>query len=706
MNFFHELKRRNVFRVAIMYLVAAWLIIQIASTLAPALLLPEWTTRLVTLLLMIGFPVALIFAWAFELTPEGMKRTKEVDIDESITHHTGKKLEYGIIGILAIAVAFLLLRPSEVTESPILTANATPSIAVLPFEDFSPDKDQEYFSKGIAEEILNLLAKTNNMKVAARTSSFAFYGSEEDIRNIGQKLDVSTVLEGSIRKAGGTLRITAQLINVNDGYHIWSETYDRDMSDIFAVQDEIAASILTSLKVHLLGEEAQATATLKADVDAYNHYLIGKERMAGQTMADFIAANAKFEEAIAIDPDFASARVHQVLAMLEIERLSEWDKKTEASKKTDSIANMHLKRSLELAPNLPQVHAIKALYDLRRYNYDDAKVYFDRALQLNPNYAQAYLWRADLHFSLNNFKAMLADREKAYALDPMSLEISRELAFDYRSFGRQEDANRIIDRMFELRPHDQSAYRAYITNFSAHAQFVEAIKATKEGLKHHPDDPWLKDMEAWMLFYIGDYEAALTKGYDYIELDYGHLMGWPEEAVSKLQDILKGPHRESYFYAAIDYYRFKGDKDQLSAILKESIAHADKLNYPWKTNCSFKFIEAIQYTGIDADISQAIEECRNRTDNQVKYGYLCPCSLYTLVAFAIIDGRPDDAVSRAYEWLAQGDYMPGMENSAILSHLKSHDEYEELLHLNQRNFERQNTLYWATVANKSPSDGG
>ena len=259
MSFIAELKRRNVFRVAVAYGIVAWLLIEVAHTAFPTLQLPDWAPTLVTVLVIMGFPVALVIAWAFELTPEGIKRETAVDSADSITHQTGRKLDFIIIGVLAVAVVYFAVdkfvletEPEPVAEGTEQVPAAEPvarerSIAVLPFVNMSSDPEQEYFSDGLSEEILNLLAKIPELKVIGRTSSFAFKGQNQDLRGIGQALGVNTVLEGSVRKSGERVRITAQLIDVSDGAHIWSESYDRTLTDIFAVQDNVAASIIDAL---------------------------------------------------------------------------------------------------------------------------------------------------------------------------------------------------------------------------------------------------------------------------------------------------------------------------------------------------------------------------------------------------------------------------------------------------------------------------
>jgi len=324
-SFWNELKRRNVVRVAVAYVLVAWVGLQVVDFALEIISAPHWILQISALLAAIGFPAVLVFAWVYEVTPEGVKRETEVDRSKSIAPQTGRKLDRAIIGILVLVVITLCVRlfimPGVTPSAPVAENAGGASIAVLPFEDYSENKDQEYFSKGIAEEILNLLAKTNSLRVAARTSSFAFASDDTDIRDIGRKLDVATVLEGSVRKAGPTIRITAQLIDVDSGYHLWSETYDRDFTDIFRIQDEIAASIIGSLKEHLLGvDDVAVVSERSANVDAYSAYLIGRERMALRTREDIVAGREQFEVALAIDPDFAPAHVQLAHAWLLLEQ--------------------------------------------------------------------------------------------------------------------------------------------------------------------------------------------------------------------------------------------------------------------------------------------------------------------------------------------------------------------------------------------------
>ena len=316
MNLVDELKRRNVFRVAIAYVILGWVVMQVTDIAVPALLLPEWVTSLVFFLGLVGLPFALLFAWAFELTPDGLKRSHEVSEEDSIRSQTAQKLEHVVVVLLLIVVAFLawdkfgagsvpLVAATPVTQAPAATVAAEigKSIAVLPFVNMSDDKD--YFADGLSEEVLNLLAKIPELKVSGRTSSFKFKGRNEGLREIGDALGVATVLEGSVRKSGTRLRITAQLINVEDGFHIWSETYDREMTDVFDMQDDIAAKIMAALEIHLGTAEPKRKRPTE-NMLAYEKYLAARAHASQDAWSSPASINL-LKEVVEIDPTFAEA---------------------------------------------------------------------------------------------------------------------------------------------------------------------------------------------------------------------------------------------------------------------------------------------------------------------------------------------------------------------------------------------------------------
>src|SRR6059036_956018 len=334
-GFFSELKRRNVYKVAIAYAVVGWLLIQIATQVFPFFEIPNWTVRFVVLLLVIGFPVALILAWAFELTPEGIKRAEDVDVSKSITRKTGRKLDFSIIAVLLLAVGILLFQRLHPTVSPAVSSSLQKSIAVLPFVDLSQAKDQEYFCDGMSEEILDALSKVEGLRVVARTSSFSFKGKNADVGEIAQKLNVQSVLEGSLRREGNRIRITAQLINARDGFHLWSETYERELKDVFAVQDEITRSIVDALKIKLA--VAPPVRTPK-NTEAYDLYLKGLYYSNKSDEENLRKSLSLFQQALDKDPNFARAwtgitKVWEQLADAYVRPLEAYPRVKEAASK-------------------------------------------------------------------------------------------------------------------------------------------------------------------------------------------------------------------------------------------------------------------------------------------------------------------------------------------------------------------------------------
>ena len=316
MSLFNELKRRNVFRVAIAYLIASWLLIQLADILVPMLTLPEWVSRLILLLLLILFVPTLIGAWALELTPDGVKLEKDVDRSSSITPSTGKRLNTVIIGALAIAVVILLVDKVYLSRSDgaevLASSTVEKSVAVLPFSDLSQNQDQEWFADGLAEEILNALARTPDLLISGRTSTFAYKGTDKDIPTIAEELGVAHVLEGSVRRSGDRIRVTAQLIRANDGFHLWSQNYDRDSTDIIEIQEDLAIQIASALETTMDPEAlADMLRVGTSSVTAYQAYIHGSAVRARsllennpQMMRD---SYEFFEEARAQDPAFSAA---------------------------------------------------------------------------------------------------------------------------------------------------------------------------------------------------------------------------------------------------------------------------------------------------------------------------------------------------------------------------------------------------------------
>jgi len=445
-----ELKRRNVFRVAGVYAVVGWLLVQVAASLEDAIGLPAWFDGFVVSLLAIGFPIALIFAWAFELTPEGIKRTAAVEADESITAQTGSKLDVVlVIALLLFAGAMLIPRFLGQEQLPALitgSSAASASIAVLPFADLSPDGDQEYFGDGIAEELLNVLAKVDGLKVAGRTSSFAFKGRNEDLREIGRVLDVAHILEGSVRSQGNKVRVTAQLIQVSDGFHLWSETYDGDLNDIFAVQDDIASRILVAMKAQLDVEDAPGVAPVqRADVTAYGRFLEARDLIFTRDPGNMERAMTLLDEAIAIDPGYAPAYASRAKALLLLsDRPGSYG--TIPATEAQPRAEADIERALELDPELGDAHAVRGLLLSDSGRVDQAIISLRRAIELSPNSLDARNWLALRLANDGRLRDVAAQLQALVEIDPLYLPGVNNAIVQLMEIGEREEARRIGER--------------------------------------------------------------------------------------------------------------------------------------------------------------------------------------------------------------------------------------------------------------------
>jgi len=476
-SLFRELKRRNVIRVALVYIVAAWLLLQVADVVLNNIEAPNWVFQTILLLVVLGFPFAVIFAWAFELTPEGLKKEKDVDRSESITHDTGRKLDFIIIAVLVLALVYFtvdkyVIDPAQ--EEALATASpqaeksretVTPemSIAVLPFVNMSSDPEQEFFSDGISEELLNMLAQFPGLRVAARTSSFQFKGMNQDIAKIADTLHVAHILEGSVRKSGTRLRITAQLIKADDGFHLWSHSYDRELDDIFAVQNDIAAAISEALKVKLALDMASGTAQRPAviqaaNTQAYEAYLRGRRLIHRRGRESLEDAVRHLERALRLDERFAPAHAHLGIATsLLLESPQSYG--TLSLEEVQRRATPHFERALELEPNLAEAHGGLALLTMNNGDPELAIKYAHRALELNPSYIDAMNWLYLALGSLGEYQEQEAIIERILSIDPLSIIGRLNYATRLSSRREIERSHELSDRLLE-----QNLWAGYTTH--------------------------------------------------------------------------------------------------------------------------------------------------------------------------------------------------------------------------------------------------
>ncbi len=486
MSLFNELKRRNVFRVGIAYIVMAWLVLQVADVILNNITAPGWVFHVLLLFLAIGFPFAIFFAWAFELTPEGLKKEKDVGRTQSITRVTGRKLDYVIIAVLVLALGYFtfdkfVLDPSRdaelvqaATEAVAEQATefgkadtADKSIAVLPFVNMSNDPEQEYFSDGISEELLNVLAQFPGLQVAARTSAFQFKGQNRDIAGIAKQLRVNHVLEGSVRKSRNRLRITAQLIDAESGFQLWSETYDRELDDIFAIQDEISAAIGDALQIELKlgsGESSAALPSIPAanTVQAYEYYLKGRQLINQRSRNGLEEAVTVLEQSLELDERYAPshAQLAIAIALLKEGGGSYGDFSME---EVLVLAMPHVDRAFQLNANLAEAFAAKTLITSLQLNFPATLEYSDKALALNPSYVDVINWRYIVFMSTGQWTEASDTMDHMMAVDPLSIVGNSNFAYLLARTGRFDEAEQVADDLEKLTSRASFAIRALIS---------------------------------------------------------------------------------------------------------------------------------------------------------------------------------------------------------------------------------------------------
>ena len=481
MSLFEELKRRNVIRVSIAYIVAAWLILQLSDILLDNMEAPDWVFQVILLLLGIGLVLTVFFAWAFELTPDGVVRAEEVDLEASITSGTGRKVNF-LITILLVAAVLLLLTdkfssnddPDAAIETAV-EAEAEKSIAVLPLRTRSNVEEDDYFADGIHDDLLTQLAKLSSLdKVISRTSTERYRDTTMSMQAIGAELGVATILEGGVQRAGTRVRINMQLIDAATDEHLWADTYERELTveNLFAIQSEITREVVNALHIVMSDEETERVAAAPTNsLDAHREYALGRREMAKRNADAIISAQKHFEAAVALDAGYVDAWV--AIADSLILQDEHVGIPFEQNEKQIQAA---IDEALKLDPNSGKAYTALANITDERGQVEKAEEYFKKAIELSPNYETAYHWYALLLRDEDRIEESLANIEKAVALNPLAPILTTNLAFSLWNVGRNEEAIEVIDKSLQSSP-DNSG-----TN-SAKAYFLEQQGNAGESLR-------------------------------------------------------------------------------------------------------------------------------------------------------------------------------------------------------------------------------
>src|SRR5881398_3072748 len=557
-NFFAELKRRNVYKVAVAYAVVGWLLVQVATQVFPFLEIPNWVVRLVIVLVAIGFPIALVIAWAFEITPQGIERTEVAD---TMPVAPGQKkhawMYVAIVGAVLSIGLFFLGRYGFRNATSSSSELSGKSIAVLPFDNLSRDPDNAYFAEGVQDEILTRLAKVADLKVISRTSTQRFKSAPSDLREIAKQLGVMHIVEGSVQKANDQVRVNVQLINALTDAHLWADTYDRKLTDIFAVESEIAKTIADALQAKLTGSEKQMMAAQPtSNTEAYELYHKGKSLWEKRSGDNIPKAIAFYEQAIARDPNYALAYAGLAQAYILVPFYTGADRFDAYAKAKDAAI-----KALRLDSNLAEAHAAlgKVLF-FSEIDLAGAMREYKRAIELEPNDATAHHWFGnDSLAALGQFEEAIAEGKRSVELDPLSVVINVDLGETFYYARRYDEAARQMRKALEIDP----------TSFYAHYNLGIVLQlkgdlsgaiAEYEKAKQLGDNPLVSALCASAKALAGDKNAALRMLSNFDELSR---------------------HREVVGYCRALLYLSLNNKDEAMRWLEQGFKERDGSNISW-----------------------------------------------------------------------------------------------------------------------------
>src|SRR5256885_4053008 len=555
-DFFAELKRRNVYKVAVAYAIVGWLLVQIATQVFPFLEIPNWVVRLVIVLVAVGFPIALVIAWAFDLTPEGIKRTENIDLVTSARQPRKRAWIYVVVigGAISIGLFFVGRYSVRNTASAAGTELSAKSIAVLPFDNLSRDPDNAFFAEGVQDEILTRLAKVADLKVIARTSTQRFKSAPENLPDIAQQLGVANILEGSVQRANDQVRVNVQLINALTSAHLWADTYDRKLTDIFAVESDIAKTIADTLQAKLTGSEKQMIAAQPTtDTAAYELYHKGKSLWQRRSGDNIPKAIEFYEQASQRDPNYALAYAGLANAYVLLPYYT-------GARQSDAFlkAKAAAQRAFEIDPDLPETHAaLGKIHNFADIDMQGSIREFERAIELNPNDASAHHWLGSGPLvSLARFGEAIAHCKRSVELDPLSPVMMTDYGSIFFYAKRYDESILLLRKAVEMDPGFGYGYQTLATAYQAKGDLRNAI-AEFEKAKQVDDAPVILAEWAAAKAWAGDKETA-------------------RKTLAELDVIAQ--RREVVAYVRAVLHLSLGDKDEAMRWLERSFEEGDGAN--------------------------------------------------------------------------------------------------------------------------------
>jgi len=689
MSLFEELKRRNIFRVAFAYLIAGWLVLQVAELVLETIEAPVWVLKVFLLIFALGLPIVLMFSWAYEITPEGIKREKDVDRSNSVTRDTGRKLNQITITMIVALVAFISVDRLYFADSAQQQTDAVAqtitdkSIAVLAFEDLSPDGDQEYFADGLSEELLNVLAQIPDLQVAGRTSSFAFKGQNRDLREIGEILNVAHILEGSVRKSGNRIRVTAQLINADNGFHLFSESYDRDLTDVFAVQDEIATAISGALRTEIIGTATQQVA--ETSIEAYDLYLIARQKLYDRDKDEMEEAVRLLDQAIEVDNEYAPALAQKALALILLsDGAGSYGDIPEAE--AAITARELIDKALELDDGLAEAHAISALVmeSEKSASWEKMTALFEHALRLNPNSDNTRLWLARAYNSTGRNAEARTLGESIMEHDPLFGAAFNNLIGEYLRTNDVDLANALVGRYERAAGDTPDVHQALADVAAVQGEIATAIRNYKRVYDDNPLNTINLFGYTSALSQIGEYETVAEIAYQVDKVTTLGFLGRHDEARTLLGSITPVEESDFILATALRYFINAGQYEEAVSYteehfgdlndLTEHFASSDGRNSGYMPRLAFAYLQLnreSEFRRLTELMDLSARNARADGSNNI-YVWMFETQL------AALTDTDDEVLRRAQILIDNGGIGVRLFSSPIFDRLQDSPEFQEL----------------------------